>query len=181
MKLSSFFKKSTQKAAYECPCCGQTYDEIPLCFGSDKPDYYYSIPVDEREKRIELKESLCVVDKEHFFHRGRLIIPIIDYSEDLIFNVWTSISKENFEIRMDFWEDPNRIQQGPYFGWLQTIVSTYGDTLNLKTIAIEQEIGIIPHIKVIEENHALTIDQEKGISYNKALEIVGKILKDEHN
>jgi hypothetical protein len=127
-----------------------------------------------------LKESLCVIDNEHFFHRGRLIILINDHTEDLIFNVWTSISRENFGIRMDVWNEPNRINQDPYFGWLQTSVPTYGDTLNLKTIAIEQEICFIPNIKSIEENHPLTFDQENGISYLKAVEIVQIILAIQH-
>lgn len=180
MELSSFSDQSPQKIAYKCPCCGEIYDELPLCFGSDRPEYYYSIPENEREKRIELEESLCVIDKEYFFHRGRLVIPIIDYEEDLVFDVWTSISKDNFSIRMDLWENPERINQEPYFGWLQTIVPPYGDTLNIKTIAIEQEVGFIPHIKVIDEKHALMRDQENGITYQQALEIVNKILSDTH-
>src|SRR6187402_2897978 len=142
---------------YICNCCGTTYDEIPLCFGNDYPDYYFSVPVEERVTRVELTESLCVID-DHFFHRGRLIIPIIDFHEDLIFNVWTSISRENFELRNDHWNDPARINQPPYFGWLQTFVGTYHDTLNIKTMAHEAEVGYIPTIEVIEENHQLRYD-----------------------
>jgi hypothetical protein len=180
VKLFSFLNKKTNKTSYKCSCCGQIYDEVPLCFGSDCPSYYYSIPSNELDVRVELKESLCVIDKEHFFHRGRLTIPIIDHSDNLVFNVWTSISADNFAIRMDLWNDTNRINQEPYFGWLQTIVPTYGDTLNLKAIAIEQEAGKIPEIKMIEENHPLTLDQENGISYKKTLEIVDKILRQQH-
>ena len=181
MKLFSFLKKGKSKPSYKCSCCGKTYDELPLCFGSDYPDYYFSVPPNEREQRIKLKESLCVVDEKHFFHRGRITIPIIDHNENLIFNVWTSISEDNFGKQMDLWENPNRINVEPYFGWLQTIVPTYGDTLNIKTIAEEQEVGIIPEIKSIEEEHPLTIDQEKGITYKRATEIVDKILRKQHN
>ncbi|HEU4789656.1 MAG TPA: DUF2199 domain-containing protein [Flavobacterium sp.] len=181
MKLFSFLNKGKSKPSYKCSCCGKTYDELPLCFGSEYPDYYFSVSPDEREQRIELKESLCVVDKQHFFHRGRITIPIIDHTENLIFNVWTSISEDNFAKRMDLWEDPSRISEEPYFGWLQTIVPTYGDTLNIKAIAKEQEVGIIPEIKCIEEKHRLTIDQEKGITYKQASEIVAKILREQHN
>ena len=180
MKLLSFFKKNKDKSSYKCSCCGQVYDELPLCFGSDYPYYYFSVPPEEREKRIELKESLCVVDEQHFFHRGRITIPINDHHENLIFNVWTSISEDNFSRRMDLWEDKNRINEEPYFGWLQTIVPTYGDTINIKTIAIEQEVGLIPEIKSIEDNHRLTIDQENGISYKRALEIVNEIIQVQH-
>jgi hypothetical protein len=180
VKLFSLFKAKANRTTYKCSCCGQVYEGLPLCFGSDYPDYYFSVPTEEREQRIELKESLCVVDGEHFFHRGRLTIPIIDYSENLIFNVWTSISADNFSIRMDLWNDPNRTNHEPYFGWLQTLVPTYGNTLNLKTEAIEQEVGLIPEIQSIEEDHPLTIDQENGITYKRATEIVDKILRDLH-
>jgi len=166
--------------SYKCSCCGQIYDTVPLCFGADYPYYFLSIPTDERDERIELQQSLCVVDEKHFFHRGRLTIPIIDNTENLIFNVWTSISEDNFKKRTDFWENPRRVDQEPYFGWLQTIVPTYADTLNIKAIAIEQEVGLIPEIRVIEENHPLQIDQDNGITYKKALQIVDKILKEQH-
>lgn len=151
-----------------------------MTFGNDFPDYAYSVPPDEREKRIEIEESLCVVDGGHFFHRGRLTIPINNHDQDLIFNVWTSISESNFWKRNDLWNDPDRIKEEPYFGWLQTTVPTYGDTLNIKTIAIENEVGFIPTIRMIEEGHQLTIDQENGISFDKALEIVDIILTSGH-
>lgn len=180
MKLFPFFKKTKNKQAYTCSCCGKECHELPLCFGTDYPDYYFSIPPNEIAERIELNESWCVIDKEHFFHRGRITIPIIDYTENLIFNVWTSISPENFIKRMELWEVPDRVDQEPYFGWLQTIVPTYGDTLNIKTIAIEQQVGLIPEIKLIEEEHLLTFDQENGVSYKKAVEIVDEILNKQH-
>lgn len=180
MKLLQFGNEKSKKQIFRCECCGMEYDEMPLCFGSDYPDYYFSVPLEEREERVELAESLCVIDEKHFFHRGSLIIPINDYEEDLIFNVWTSISEDNFGLRMDLWGDPNRVNQEPYFGWLQNYIPTYGDTLNKKTIAIENEVGLIPRIQMIEENHELTIDQEKGIDLNKAKMIVNQILRKEH-
>jgi hypothetical protein len=180
LKLFPFFKKETKKASYTCSCCGEVYDTVPLCFGSDVPDYYHSVPPEEREQRILLENSLCIVDNEHFFHRGRITIPITDHQENLVFNVWTSISEGNFNKRVNMWNDPERVNQEPYFGWLQTIVPTYGDTINIKTIAIEQEAGYIPEIRSIEEGHKLTIDQEKGITYKQALEIVDQIMRIQH-
>lgn len=81
---------------------------------------------------------------------------------------------------MDVWDDPKRVDQEPYFGWLQNLIPTYGDTVNIKTIAIEQEPGNIPVIIVIEEAHPLKTDQENGISYSKAVHIVETILRKEH-
>ena len=181
MKLFPFFRKKDFKIGYKCSCCGQVYDEIPLCFGAELPDYYFSVPVEEREERIELKESLCVIDKKHFFHRGRLTIPIIDYTENLLFDVWTSISEENFKKRNDLWENPKRVKESPYFGWLQTIVPTYGKTITIKTQAQAQKVGLIPTITIIEENHLLKSDQQNGISFKTAVQKVEAILKEYHN
>ena len=181
MKLFQFFNPKRKKFSYECSCCGQVYDEMPLCFGGEYPDYYFSVPPEERATSIELTESLCVVDQEHFFQRGRITILIHDHSENLIFNVWTSISKENFTLRNSMWNDPERVHNKPYFGWLQTLVPTYGNTLSLKTQAREQEIGLIPSIEIIEEDHPLTLDQRNGISFETATKKVEAILREFHN
>jgi hypothetical protein len=179
--MALIIKTSENGKVYRCSCCSQEYEELPLTFGNDLPDYYFSVPPNERERRIEKQDSLCVVDHEHFFHRGRLTIPINGYKQDLIFNVWASISRDNFIKRNSLWNSPTRINEEPYFGWLQTSIPTYGDTINLKTIAIENEKGQIPTIKIIEDGHPLTKDQEKRITFDKALEIVGHILKSGHN
>jgi len=179
MKLNIFNRKN-KTPFYKCSCCGQEYDELPLCFGSDYPDYYFSIPPEEREKRIELTKSLCVVDGEHFFHRCRMTIPIVDYDENLVWNVWTSISEENFIKRNDLWTNPARINEPPYFGWLQTVIPTYRETLNIKTMSYEQSLDSIPRLEIIEENHPLQIDQKNGINLKRAFEIVDEIMKKEH-
>lgn len=165
---------------FTCPCCGQVYDGLPLCFGSEFPDYYYSVPSNERNARIEKDESWCVVDNRHFFHRVRLEIPIIDYHENLLFDIWTSISEDNFGRRMDLWNDPTRINEPPYFGWLQNTVPGYGETLNIKTVARETGIGTIPSLEVIEDGHPLQLAQQHGITYSKTTEIVSVILKKQH-
>ncbi|MEW7292863.1 DUF2199 domain-containing protein [Aquimarina sp. 2304DJ70-9] len=179
MKLSKIFNRKG-KEVFKCECCGTEYDDMPLCFGSEFPDYYYSIPPDERKSRIEIEKSLCVVDEEHFFHRGRLTIPILDYPEDLYFDIWASISRENFEKRMDDWNNPQRIENEPYFGWLQNQIPTYKNTLNIKSRAIEQNVDSIVEIEIGEENHQLTFDQENGITLEKAKKIVQFVLKDKH-
>jgi hypothetical protein len=163
---------------FTCYCCGKVYNELPLCFGGQYPDYYFNVPPDERDERVEYSESLCVIDN-HFFHRGRITIPIIDYEEDLTFNVWTTISEANFELRNEMWDDSKRIEQQPYFGWLQTLVPTYGNTLSLKTLAHENEVGYIPTIEVTDD-HQLQYDQEHGITFQAALDKVQQILKEWH-
>jgi hypothetical protein len=52
--------------------------------------------------------------------------------------------------------------------------------LSKKVLAFENEIGLIPKVKMIEEGHRLTSDQESGISFETAKKIVNQILKKAH-
>lgn len=174
MNLKKIFKVGKEKYIYQRN--NEEDEQIPFCFGTDVPISYYSIPDEERDERIELEQSLCVIDQKYFFHRGRLEIPIIDFEKNLVFDVWLSISRENFEIRMDDWNNPNRVSNKPYFGWLQTQIPTYKDSINIKARAIEEGLGVIPRIEIGQENHQLTIDQKNGISFTKAIGIVNYIL-----
>lgn len=70
--ILAFIKPSMSTSnAFTCSCCGKVYDETPLCFGGQYPDYYFDVPPDEREERGEYSENLCVID-DHYFYRGSI-------------------------------------------------------------------------------------------------------------
>jgi hypothetical protein len=166
-------------SGFTCATCGQYHHELPLCFGAEVPDFYYSVPPAEREARIEVSADWCVIDNEHFFVRGCIKIPIVDYHEPLIWNVWTSLSEASFIRAQELWNDPLRAREEPYFGWLQTLVPGYKNTLNIKTWVYTQPVGIIPQVEVFEEDHQLTLDQQNGITLAQVKQIVEQILHEE--
>lgn len=147
-----------------------------MCFGSEFPDYYFSVPPAERAKRVELTSDLCVVDEEHFFIRARIEIPVEGSLEPFCWNVWTSLSETNFIRANEVWNEPDRVNEPPYFGWLQTVIPGYADTLNIRTLVHTQPVGTIPRVEVIEENHPLTLDQRHGISMDRVIELVTPLL-----
>jgi hypothetical protein len=147
-----------------------------MCFGADFPAYYFSVPPQEREKRIEYSKDWCVVDEEHFFIRGRIEIPVHGSDEYFCWNVWTSLSEDNFIRSQEVWHDPERVNEPPYFGWLQTAIPGYPETLNIRTFVHTQPVGTIPRVEVIEEGHPLTLDQEQGMSMERVIELVTPLL-----
>lgn len=174
MKLIPIRKDN--KTVYRCPCCDKEYD-LPLCFGADVPAQYNLIRDEEKYDRIKIDKSWCVIDDERFFHRGRLTIPIIDNDEDLVYDIWATISQDDFCDRMDLWEDPERVKHAPYTGLLDSNILGYEEkVIGSEIVAIEQEPGYIPKIRLIDPNHPLTIDQQMGISLERAMEIVYNIL-----
>jgi hypothetical protein len=161
--------------SFTCPTCGETHAGPSFCFGAEFPEYYLSIPPAEREERVELTKDLCVVDGSHFFIRGRIEIPIIDHDEPFCWNVWASLSEKNFLRANDVWNEPDRENEPPYFGWLQTQIPGYSNTINIKTHVHTRAVGTIPWIEIGEEGHLLLAEQQAGITMDRALEIVSDI------
>lgn len=134
-----------------------------------QPEYVNSIPESEREARVKLDSDLCSVDKEHFFIRTVLLIPILDSDEHLGFGVWVSQKQENFETYI---EKHDTREIGPFFGWLSNELNYGGiPTTNLKTMAHFQGNGQRPLIVIDESEHPLYLAQKNGISMDEAWEI----------
>jgi hypothetical protein len=51
--------------------------------------------------------------------------------------------------------------------------------LNIRTLVHTQQVGKIPQVEVIEENHPLATDQQNGITMQQVIEIVESILHQE--
>ena len=117
-----------------CTRCGEFHEVLPMCFGAEYPDYYFSVPTHERQHRVEYTGDFCVVDEEHFFIRARIEIPVIDSEELFCWNVWTSLSETNFIRTNEKLDDPERVGEPPYFGWLQTVIPGYTNTINIRTL-----------------------------------------------
>jgi hypothetical protein len=172
-------KNKNELNGFTCSTCGEYHEEIPMCFGANYPDYYFSVPPEERADRIEINQNLCVVDKKQLFIRGRIEIPVTDSEETFCWKVWTSLSEANFIKANTLWNDPDRVQEPPYFSWLQTVIPCYPNTLNIRTLVHTQQVGKIPQVEVIEENHPLNTDQQNGIKMQQVIEIVESILHQE--
>jgi hypothetical protein len=155
--------------SFKCHTCGETHEGLPH-IGADYPDPYFDVPEAERDRRVIITTDLCSIDDEQFFIRG--VIDIHVHGEDLPFGfgVWVSQKKENFQTYVDNFESD---QIGPFFGWLSTRLSCYDeDTFCLKTMAHFRGAKTRPLIEVEPTNHPLAIDQEKGMSLERAWELV---------
>ena len=154
---------------YTCSTCGESHDDSPD-IRMDKPDLWWSVPEDERESRVKLTPDTCVIDDEDFFIRGVIHIPIHDHPNDFGFGVWVSQKRENF---FKYVENFDTDKIGPFFGWLCTGISFYTeDTTSLKTMAHFRGQGQRPSIELEETEHPLSIDQHRGITLDKAWQIV---------
>jgi len=168
-----------EKLNKTCPICKKKHLDVPLCYGGEAPYYLLELdpPLNEKNfnDRVELSSDQCVIDGNQFFIRGHIDIKILDNNEIFSWSVWCSVSEESFLHMSDNWENNDRINFRAYFGYLMTIVEIYPDTLLQKVSIKSNEIGFVPSISILDKKHPMTIDQQKGISYRKVLEINHKL------
>ena len=158
---------------YQCSTCDEFHSGLPFSYGSPAPASYFDIPENERDDRVVLSSDQCIIDDEYFFILGLLEIPVLDADEDLFsWNVWVSLSEENFNRASDLWETAGREKEPPYFGWLSTSLPCYeGNTLLLKTNVHTRPVGERPFIELELTDHPLSIEQRNGLSMKRVQEI----------
>src|SRR5262245_8255272 len=157
---------------YRCRTCGTWHDERPTCFISELPAVVAALSDIELRRRVERGSDQCVLDGEHFFILANLDVPIRGSSEHLRWTVWSTLSAANFERSADLWHTAGRESEPPYFGWLSNQIPGYQASVNIKAMVHTEPVGIRPRLRVIEEDHPLTVDQERGVSGARADELI---------
>ncbi len=159
-----------------CPCCGESHGGL-FDLAVPRPDIWQddfdqSSESEGRYPMNKLTDDLCVVDGEHFFIRGVLQLPIINAPEyPFGFGVWSSLSKENFDLYFDSFDDKQQDHLGPWFGWFSNQLQGYPDTRNMKCRVRPQNDGQRPLIELEPTDHPLSAEQQNGISLDRILDI----------
>ena len=154
---------------YRCHICGEEHKGLPD-LGADRPDPFWMIPETQRAHRINITSDTCQIDNSQFYVRGVISLSIRGTDESLGIGVWVSHHPDNFKAYV---EHPDSGNIGPFFGWLATRLDFYREeTMGLKTMAHYQGGRLRPIIQVEPTNHPLAVDQQEGITFERACEIV---------
>jgi len=150
-----------------------------MSYSADAPAYWRPSLADSDSRLLD--DELCVIEAEHFFIRGRLVIPVLDADPgtDFDWGVWVSLSRTNFERALSLWTVAGRESEPPYFGWFSTELPVYQPTtLRLKTNVHTQAVGQRPLIEVEPTDHPLAVEQRTGITLARVREIAETLLHD---
>lgn len=161
--------------SYVCRCCGQRHEGLPFSYGYEAPAYWRDeLAADETS---QLTDEQCVIQREHFFVRARLVIPVLDADEDFEWGVWVSLSRPKIKRVNELWMTPGREQAPPYFGWLSTLIPIYEPTtLSLKTHVHTQPVGERPIAELEPTDHPLAVEQRTGITLARVQQIAEAML-----
>lgn len=159
------------QAGWACPGCGASHDGV-FDIASARPWHWGDGPPDPDAGNSFLNSDFCVMDGENFFVRCVLRLPIVGAGgESFGYGCWSSLSKQNFWLYSDTFDDDHQGRLGPWFGWFANRLKGYPDTLNLKCRVIPQDGGQRPRIVLEPTSHPLALEQRHGITFERLLEI----------
>ena len=154
--------------SFECAICGQYHGEPLRDIAYKYPAEYFTVPADEREKRVFVSDDFCVIDDKVFVIRGLLCLPIDGTDEEFRWGVWAVISQDDFKRYLELWDSPAAEAEPPFMGRLSGGIHAYQDS-DLLPVSVHLQSGNKrPVFKVISEEHPLGRDQRQGISQEKA-------------
>lgn len=121
-----------------------------------------------------LSEDFCVLRGEHYFVRCVFDIPVHGMEEKFGFGLWSTLSRWNFDLYVDGFDDGRYEDLGPWTGWFSNRIATFEDTLNQACWVHPQLDRQRPVISLEDDDHPLAIAQREGISAERVLEIYAK-------
>lgn len=158
-----------------CELCRE-YHAVEMSFGFDAPDPYASLKSEEREIRAMLNRNECVIDDKWFFVRGYLEVPVIGTNEAFLWGLWANVFERDFHEIHTTWD---RTQPGGPFGRykcrIANSIEEYPDSFNLKVSLEVQAVGQRPRLRVDEAQHALALDQQNGITPERAISLASSV------
>lgn len=160
---------------FNCSSCGEIHRGMPS-FGATAPHSYYEVVESERAQRCVLGDDDCVIDGEFFFIRGCIEIPVHGESEPFVWGVWISLSEASFKSWADCFGAEKRAHVGPFFGWLNTRLRPYSETVDLKTQVFLRDDGVRLSVHLEPTDHPLAKEQRDGISVERVAEMYGLIM-----
>jgi len=161
---------------WQCDRCDEWHDGLPD-LGSDAPEHWGGDPTPgENSLALEsthfLSEDFCVIEDRDFFVRCVLQIPLIGSGGDKFgYGVWSTLSRQNFEIYRESFDKPMRGNLGPWFGWFSNRLKGYPDTVNLKCRVHPRPNRQRPLIELEPTDHPLAVESRDGITYERLIEI----------
>lgn len=163
---------------FTCAICGAEHDLDRISFGSDSP-FQWDLLSDDERSRSSLTGEQCEIESREghsFYIRACLEIPVRGAGRAFTWGVWCSLSEESYLEIAKHWEDAGRVNLGPYFGWLCTKIPGYPDSVFLKTMVHQREVGVRPMVELEATDHPLAIDQRDGIDEGRLRAIVVGLL-----
>lgn len=169
-------KKGGAAATWTCSRCGQEHEGPALAYGADYPEAWAAVPEAQRRRRVVMSAEQCIIDRQDFYVRARLVLPVVDGPEPFEWGVWVSLGQKSFLRMAEVYATPGREREPPYPAWLQTELPGYPPTLDLKGWLETRPVGERPTFALETTDHPLCRQQRDGVTSRWVRELAESLL-----
>jgi hypothetical protein len=150
-----------------------------MVFGPPAPEPW-DVATDAQRAAGEINADTCVLPGEdgaetHFFLRGQLALPVVDGiegSDEFVWSIWVSLSRESMMLQAERWSDPRRVQLPPMFAWVCNHLPYVPSPALLPARIHTREPGRAPSIELDPSvDHPLVREQLGGITMHRVAEL----------
>ncbi len=156
---------------WRCSRCGSEHEGLPLDWAVDAPAYWDG----GRTQGDQLSDDMCMWTDDDgrlcLFVRGLIEILILETGGTFAYGVWSSLSNDSFNRFVELWNDPRRVAEAPYFGWLSNSLPGYPETLGLPLDVMTPGLDRRPSFRLHDGDHPLVREQREGITMERVRDI----------
>jgi hypothetical protein len=154
-----------------CSVCGNVHPVELSELVFRLPDVIHALPEDERTARCDIGSDVCALDRERFFLRGLLPIPVLGRPNPYNAGVWAEISLDTYKRIYERWDDADQGQEPRLPGTLANSLplqdqQTLGLAISIQLIGPKHR----PQFYVEVRGHSLYREQTQGVDEHRAIE-----------
>jgi hypothetical protein len=154
-----------------CSKCGKVHRLTDSELVFELPDAIFALSEEQRSEQCQIHEEVCVLDRERFFLRGLLPMPVEGRAEVYRLGVWAEISVEVYRRIHELWKDPAQFEEPRMPGILANHLplneqETAGMPISIQLTGPRTR----PEFYVQSAEHPLHAEQTQGIDEHRALE-----------
>jgi hypothetical protein len=159
-----------------CSTCGSEHDLGNIEPSFRRPDAYFAVPSEERQRRINESDEACLIasaDGQDLacFIRAILKVPITDERASIGWGLWVEVDHQAYWRVASVWDDPNQSAEPPFACTVANDIPGYPSTRGLPGII--QLTG--PHLRpsltlTPNSSHPFAVETHAGVQFGRALE-----------
>jgi hypothetical protein len=111
---------------FRCATCDRVHDHLPRDIAYRRPDRYFDVPEEERERRVYEDDDLCTIDGDAFMIRAILYTPIGGGDDGQSgWGVWVAVSEDDYYRYLEAWDSDTEDEMPPFVGQIANEIVPY--------------------------------------------------------
>ena len=165
--------------AFTCDVCGETHAGETRDIRMGLPQPIFLLDEHEREELARVGDDSAVLrdrDRERFFVRALLELPIAGEEGYFGYGAWIEVSEPDFAALRELWDDEDGWRSEPFPGTLANELSPYAFTEGLPVRIRLRDVQLLPLVDLEDGEHELVRAQRNGISQHRAHQLAATVV-----